>query len=179
MKFYIKDFFNKCDQIRSFRRIWSHLRKESLILNPFLCSDDEFIGLKDMPCTNADSILAEIKDVLLRMNLKLNKFRGQCYDGCSTISGLKNGIVVQIKVEEKCALYAHCYTHSINLAIGDTMKNFDLLKHTIDNTLVKKFSKRDAKLNKIKNSLADEESDENFFGCKQELNLQYRCFVQP
>ena len=30
MKFSIKDFFSKCDQIRSFLRIWSHLLKKSL-----------------------------------------------------------------------------------------------------------------------------------------------------
>ena len=28
-KFSIKDFFIKCDQIRSFRRVWSHLLKKS------------------------------------------------------------------------------------------------------------------------------------------------------
>ena len=33
MKFSIKDFFSKCDQIRSFLRIWSHLLKKSLDLN--------------------------------------------------------------------------------------------------------------------------------------------------
>ena len=31
MKFFIKDFFSKCDQIRSFLRIWSHLLKKSLM----------------------------------------------------------------------------------------------------------------------------------------------------
>ena len=31
MKFSIKDFFNKCDQISSFLRIWSHLLKKSLM----------------------------------------------------------------------------------------------------------------------------------------------------
>ena len=39
MKFSMKDFFSKCDQIRSFLRIWSHLLKK--ILNGklhFLCS---------------------------------------------------------------------------------------------------------------------------------------------
>ena len=30
MKFSIKDFFSKYDQIRCFLRIWSHLRKKSL-----------------------------------------------------------------------------------------------------------------------------------------------------
>ena len=33
MKFSIKDFFGKCDQIRSFLRIWSHLPKKSLMEN--------------------------------------------------------------------------------------------------------------------------------------------------
>ena len=31
MKFSIKGFFSKCDQIHSFLRIWSHLLKTSLI----------------------------------------------------------------------------------------------------------------------------------------------------
>ena len=33
MKFSIKDFFSKCEQIRSFLRIWSHLQKKSLMEN--------------------------------------------------------------------------------------------------------------------------------------------------
>ena len=33
VKFSIKDFFSKCDQIRSFLRIWSHLLKKSLMEN--------------------------------------------------------------------------------------------------------------------------------------------------
>ena len=38
MKFSIKDFFNECDQIRSFLRIWSYLLKKSLMENylPYL-----------------------------------------------------------------------------------------------------------------------------------------------
>ena len=33
MEFSIKDFFSKCDQIRSFLQIWSHLLKKSLMEN--------------------------------------------------------------------------------------------------------------------------------------------------
>ena len=33
MKFSIKDFFSKCDQIRSFLQIWLHLPKKSLMKN--------------------------------------------------------------------------------------------------------------------------------------------------
>ena len=38
VKFSIKDFFSKCDQIRSFLRIWSHLLKKSLIENFMFCA---------------------------------------------------------------------------------------------------------------------------------------------
>ena len=38
MKFSIKDFFSKCDQIRSFLQIWSHLLKKSLMENFILCA---------------------------------------------------------------------------------------------------------------------------------------------
>ena len=37
MKFFIKGFFSKCDQIRSFRRIWSHLLKKSWIAHFIFC----------------------------------------------------------------------------------------------------------------------------------------------
>ena len=36
MKFSIKDFFSKCDQIRSFVQIWSHLLEKSLMENLIL-----------------------------------------------------------------------------------------------------------------------------------------------
>ena len=38
MKFSIKDFFSKCDQIRSFLRICSHLLKKSLMENFIFCA---------------------------------------------------------------------------------------------------------------------------------------------
>ena len=38
MKFSIKDLFSKCDQIRSFLRIWSHLLKRPLMENFMFCA---------------------------------------------------------------------------------------------------------------------------------------------
>ena len=38
MKFSIKDFFSKCDQIRRKLRIWSHLLKKSLMENLIFCA---------------------------------------------------------------------------------------------------------------------------------------------
>ena len=44
MKFSINDFFSKCDQIRSFLRIWSHLLKKSLMENFIFCAVRVFIN---------------------------------------------------------------------------------------------------------------------------------------
>ena len=38
IKFSIKDFFSKCEQIRSFLRIWSHLLKKSVMENFIFCA---------------------------------------------------------------------------------------------------------------------------------------------
>ena len=38
MKFSIMDFFSKCNKIRSFLRIWSHLLKKSVMQNIIFCA---------------------------------------------------------------------------------------------------------------------------------------------
>ena len=38
MKFSIKDFFSKYDQIRRKLRVWSHLQKKSLMENFIFCA---------------------------------------------------------------------------------------------------------------------------------------------
>ena len=49
--------------------------------------------------------------------------RGQCYDGASTMSGIKNGVAKLFMDKEPSAIYTHCYGHVLNLATGDTIKN--------------------------------------------------------
>ena len=38
LQFSIKDFFSKCDQIRSFQQIWSYLLKKPLMENFIFCA---------------------------------------------------------------------------------------------------------------------------------------------
>ena len=67
------------------------------------CRED-FIWLHSLDDADTDTIVAVVKDVILRMNLKLKKCRGQCYDGCPTMKGKKIGLAKQIKSEETKAL---------------------------------------------------------------------------
>ena len=41
---------------------------------------EEFIGMHPLPNTSADEIVCVIKDILLRMKLRVENARGQCYD---------------------------------------------------------------------------------------------------
>ena len=71
--------------------------KEQVVLlirwvNKQLIVHEEFIGLYSVPAIDADTLTTVIKDSLLRLNLSLNKIRGQCYDGASSMSGAKKGV---------------------------------------------------------------------------------------
>ena len=48
LKFSIKNFFSKCDQIWRKLRIWSHLLKKSLIKNFIFCAVGENPGVADI-----------------------------------------------------------------------------------------------------------------------------------
>ena len=67
-----------------------------------------------------------IKDVLLRMNPRIQDARWHCYDSCSNMTGTKNGVAAQIKkLNEKC-LQTYCSCNSLILAVGDKIKKIDM-----------------------------------------------------
>ena len=118
---------------------------------------EDFIGLYKLEKTDAKSITAAFKDTLMRLQLSMNNCRGQCYDGCSTMAGAKGGVAAMIKSEEPRALFTHCYGHSLNLAVSDTLKK-KILKDATDTLievtkLIKKSPKRDSKLEQIKKAM--------------------------
>ena len=66
------------------------------------------------------------------MNLKVEHCRGQCYDGASSMSGVRNGVAKVLNDEESRAVYTHCYGHCLNLAIGDTIKKSKVMKSCLE-----------------------------------------------
>ena len=120
---------------------------------------EEFIGLYKVENIQTDTIVAVIKDALIRLNLTLSKCRGQCYDGASTMKGAKSGVATQLLKDEPRAVYMHCYGHALNLAVGDTVKKCKVMKDSLDTTfevskLVKFSPKRDIQFEKLKAGLA-------------------------
>eukprot|EP00112_Aurelia_sp_Birch-Aquarium-sp1_P015994 Seg3588.3 transcript_id=Seg3588.3/GoldUCD/mRNA.D3Y31 product="Zinc finger MYM-type protein 1" protein_id=Seg3588.3/GoldUCD/D3Y31 len=116
---------------------------------------EDFIGMHPMEGTSADQIVFIIKDILLRMNLRLEDARGQCYDGAAAMAGAKTGVATQIKAINGKCLYTHCYGHALNLAVGDSIKSVECLKGVFEVVreickLIKKSPKRNTKLDDMR-----------------------------
>ena len=89
MQFSIRDFFSKCDQIRSFLRIWTHLLKKSLMENFIFCvvhnsSQWEHPGF---------------------LYLLQNVFKERNWHGKSFVDGEKSRKFCDIKVWDSLALF--------------------------------------------------------------------------
>ena len=93
---------------------------------------EKFLGLYQTDSVKAATLLKIIEDTLLRLNLKLEMCRGQCYDGASIMSGIKNGVAKCITDKEPRAVFTHCYGHALNLAVGDTVKSSKIMKSSLE-----------------------------------------------
>ena len=82
--------------------------------------------------TNADQVVAILKNVRLRINWNIQRASGQCPDGASTKAGKKTEVATQIKtIKEKC-LWTHCYGHASNLAVADAIKSVQCISGSLD-----------------------------------------------
>lgn len=57
-----------------------------------ICVHEDFFGLYQVPDITADTLVAAIKDTLIRINLSLKQCRGQCCDGASNMVGNLGGV---------------------------------------------------------------------------------------
>ena len=87
--------------------------------------------------------------------------QGQCYDGASVMSGTKSGVAATISSEEPRAVFTHCYRHSLNFTVGDTVRQRRLMKSALETVseiskLIKKSPKRDAMFQNLKHEIAQD-----------------------
>ena len=105
---------------------------------------EDFLGFYEVGNIKSDTIVAVIKDSLLRFNLSLDSCRGQIYDGASNMLGKKSGVATQLSVIQPKALPTHCFRHSVSLAVKDLTSDCKLLGDTMrtvgEITVLLKFS---------------------------------------
>ena len=140
--------------------------KEQLTLVVRWVSDDfvvseEFLGLYTLSAIDAQSIVDVMKDAFLRFQIPFTKLRGQCYDGCSTMTGAKAGEAAKIEEMEPRAVFTHCYRHALNLGVSDTIKQSPATKDCLDTCfevvkLIKFSPKREAMLRELKEEIGSD-----------------------
>ena len=68
-------------------------------------------------------------------------------------------MLLQLLSAESRAIFSHCYGHDLNLGVGDTIKQYQLMKSSLEvvagiSKLIKKSSKRVSIFQKLKSDLA-------------------------
>ena len=93
-------------------------------LNP----DEKVIGFSLDRC-DGKSIFEAIKDVLLRLDINLQKCFGMTFDGASSFSSNKVGVGARIQEIATSAIRTHCHMHCVNLAVQDVVKNVSFMRN--------------------------------------------------
>ena len=85
-----------------------------------------------MQTTAAESMVKTITQVLLRFQIPISKIRGQYYDGCNTMAGVRGGAASKIQATGPRAVFTHCYGHTLSFSISDTIEQSVILKDCLD-----------------------------------------------
>ena len=119
---------NECCDVSNKEQLVVHIRW----VDSRLQAHEEFIGMYTVSDIKSDTIVAAIRDRHTRLNISLQKCRGQSYDGASNMTGRKRGVLRQICEKEPKALFLHCYGYALNLAVSDTVKGCEVVKDSLD-----------------------------------------------
>lgn len=119
--------------------------KEQLI--SFVQYVDQLSGMPDVKFLVIDDVLEEftsananaIKSMLIKQmaaaELDKTKLTGLATDGCSVMTGKKNGVAVQLRRECKLMLNVHCICHRLALSCGDANDHVSYIK-TVEKVLL-------------------------------------------
>ena len=79
---------------------------------------EDFLAFLECDSGITGSALSQkIISFLVSLGLDLSKLRGQAYDGAGNMSGSLKGTAALISKDHPLALYLHCASHSLNLAV--------------------------------------------------------------
>ena len=79
---------------------------------------EDFVSFLECDCgINGRALANKILTFLTSQGLDPSKLRGQAYDGAGNMSGSLNGTAALISNDYQLALYLHCASHSLNIAV--------------------------------------------------------------
>ena len=68
---------------------------------------------------SGEALSTNIISVLQKLGLDINLLRGQGDDGAGSMAGCRSGVAARIQAQVPLAVYVHCFSHKLNLAIVD------------------------------------------------------------
>ena len=83
---------------------------------------EHFLTFIDTASLTAEGLTKHIFDTLEHFQLDPQWIVAQCYDGASVMSGHLSGVQSRVKVVIPYAQYVHCYAHTLNLVLVDSVK---------------------------------------------------------
>ena len=105
-------------------------------LTQFIAIDDL---LKDSNSANATTIKNTVLKQLNKRALEVKKLSGLATDGCSTITGKRNGGSSQLRKESPLLLNVHCICHRLALACGNANNDVSYIP-TVEKILIQLWS---------------------------------------
>ena len=100
-------------------------------VNYEICED--FLGFIKVKKMDAQTIAKELLETLEKWGLDMASLVGQGYDGASVMSSSKNGVQAMVAAKYPNALYVHCRSHALNLAIAGGCKGAKQVQNVFDN----------------------------------------------
>ncbi|XP_043195671.1 52 kDa repressor of the inhibitor of the protein kinase-like [Amphibalanus amphitrite] len=79
---------------------------------------EDMVALLNPEKTTGEALSKMIIDALQKLDLSLDGVRGQGYDGGGNMSGRISGAQSRIRTLQPLAVYTHCASHRLNLALG-------------------------------------------------------------
>ena len=92
---------------------------------------ENFIGLHEIDKADSEHLSAVILGCLVRLNLNIHLVRGQGYDRAAVMSGVQNGVASKISAIEPRAVYIHCASHRLNLALQDSAQRVTIIRDAL------------------------------------------------
>lgn len=82
---------------------------------------EDFLTFVPISSQCSDYVTQAILNTCRKLGLNMSFLVGQGYDGASAFAGHINGVAAQIKKQFPKAVYVHCASHRLNLAISNAM----------------------------------------------------------
>ena len=105
----------------------SHKEQLSIVLR-YVDSDSLLVRedlVRFVECNTGISglnLASKITTSLEELGLDLSNLRGQAYDGAGNMAGIGNGTAAVISAQYPLALYLHCASHCLNLAVVKSLQ---------------------------------------------------------